>query len=266
VKPDDRPSQIEAAAGTAGRGTKTREQTMSTLAEALHELVLANRILANEGVVDAFGHVSIRHPDNPDRYLLSRSRAPELIVVDDLMEFTLDGDAIDLQDRTPYGERMIHGAIYEQRPEVMSVIHNHSYEIIPFTVTGVAIRPIAHTSSPIGSDIPTWDMRDKFGETDHLVITMEHGRDLASCLGDRPIALMKRHGCVVAGSNVKNAVMAAYYLQVNAKMQMQALQLGTPDYLTPTEVEKCQARQTSPLAVDRAWEYWCLRAGDGAGS
>jgi HCOMODA/2-hydroxy-3-carboxy-muconic semialdehyde decarboxylase len=239
---------------------------MSTLAETLHELVIANRILANEGVVDAFGHVSIRHPDNPDRYLLSRSRAPELITVDDLMEFTLDGDAIDLRDRTPYGERMIHGAIYEQRPEVMSVIHNHSYEIIPFCSTGTPLRPVAHFCSPIGIDIPTWDIRDKFGETDHLVINMAQGRDLARCLGDRPVALMKRHGCVVVGGNVKDAVMAANYLQVNAKMQLQALQLGTPDYLTPLEVEKCQARLQSPLGMDRAWEYWCLRAGDAVGS
>ena len=182
---------------------------MSILGECLQDLVIANRILANEGVVDAFGHCSIRHPDNPDRYLLSRSRAPELITVDDIMEFTLDGDAIDLQDRTPYGERMIHGAIYELRPEVNSVIHNHSYDIIPFSSTDTPIRAVAHTCSPIGTDIPNWDIRDKFGETDHLVINMEQGRDLAQHLGNRPISLMKRHGCVVAGGNVKDSVMAA---------------------------------------------------------
>ncbi len=234
---------------------------MSLLGEYLRDLVVANRILANEGVVDAFGHCSVRHPDNPDRYLLSRSRAPELITADDIMEFTLDGDAIDLQDRTPYGERMIHGAIYELRPEVHSVIHNHSYEIIPFGSTNTPLRPVAHFCSAIGTDIPTWDMRDNFGETDHLVINLDQGRDLAGCLGPRPIALMKRHGCVVVGANVKGAVMAATYLRVNARMQMQALQLGTPDYLTPLEVEKCQARLQSPLGMDRAWEYWCLRAG-----
>src|SRR3954462_1279271 len=100
----------------------------------LRDLVIANRILANEGVVDAFGHVSIRSPDNPNRYFMSRSRAPELITADDLMEFTLDGEATDLQGRTPYGERMIHGAVYETRPEVNAVVHNHAYEVIPFGV------------------------------------------------------------------------------------------------------------------------------------
>jgi len=160
---------------------------MTTYDECLRELVTANRILAHEGVVDAFGHVSVRHPDNPERFLLSRSRAPELIVVEDLMEFTLDGDAIDLRDRTPYGERVIHGAVYEARPEVNAVVHNHSYELIPFGITDTPLRAVAHTCASIGAEIPVWDIRDKFGETDHLVITMEQGRDLATCLGVRSL-------------------------------------------------------------------------------
>lgn len=234
---------------------------MSTYDECLRELVTANRILAHEGVVDAFGHVSVRHPDNADRYLQSCSRAPELIVTDDLMEFTLDGDAIDLQDRTPYGERMIHGAVFEARPEVNAVIHNHSYELIPFGITDTPLRPVMHTCSSIGVDIPVWDIRDKFGETDHLVINMELGRDLVACLGDRPVALMRRHGCVVAGKNLREAVAIAVYLQVNAMIQLQAMQLGKFDHLTPLEAEKCNARQASPLGMNRAWEYWCVRAG-----
>src|ERR1700742_2122221 len=121
----------------------------------LRDLVVANRILATEGVVDAFGHVSVRSPDNPDRYFMSRSRAPELITLDDLMEFSLHGEAIDLQGRTAYGERMIHGAVYEARPEVNAVIHNHAHEVIPFGVTGVPLRPVMHTCGVIGSDIPT---------------------------------------------------------------------------------------------------------------
>ena len=152
-----------------------------------HDLVIANRILANEGVVDAFGHVSIRNPENLDRYFQSRSRAPELVTADDLMEFNLAGDALDLQGRTPYSERMIHGAIYEARPEINAVIHNHAYEVIPFGVTGVPLRPIMHACGVIGSDIPTWDIRDKFGETNHLVVNMDQGRDLASCLGGRRV-------------------------------------------------------------------------------
>jgi HCOMODA/2-hydroxy-3-carboxy-muconic semialdehyde decarboxylase len=229
----------------------------------LRDLVIANRILANQGVVDAFGHVSIRNPDNPARYFMARSRAPELITVGDLMEFTLDGKAIDQQGRTPYAERMIHGAVYEARPEVNAVIHNHAYEVIPFGVTGVPLRPIMHACGSIGSDIPTWDIRDKFGEGDHLVVTMDQGRDLVRCLGNRSVALMKRHGCVVAGRNVREAVATAVYLQVNARLLLQSLQLGKPDYLTPLEVEKCTARLFSPLGLDRAWEYWCVRAGAG---
>jgi HCOMODA/2-hydroxy-3-carboxy-muconic semialdehyde decarboxylase len=229
--------------------------------ELLRDLVIANRILAHEGVVDAFGHVSIRHPDNRSRFVMSRSRSPALITTDDLLEFTLDGAAVDARGRTLYGERMIHAAMYEARPEVHAVVHNHAHEVIPFGVTGAPLRPIAHTCGVIGAEIPTWDIRDKFGATDHLVVTMEQGRDLARCLGGRTVALMKRHGCVVVGRSLREAVNAAVYLQVNAKLLLQSLQLGTPDYLTPEEIEKCTARQVSPLALDRAWDYWCARAG-----
>jgi ribulose-5-phosphate 4-epimerase/fuculose-1-phosphate aldolase len=226
----------------------------------LHDLVIANRILAHEGVVDAFGHVSIRNPEDPNRYVQSRSRAPELVTADDLMEFGLAGDAIDLQGRTPYSERMIHGSIYEARPEINAVIHNHAYEVIPFGVTGVPLRPIMHACGVIGSDIPTWDIRDRFGETNHLVVTMDQGRDLARCLGERRVALMKRHGCVVACRTLREAVATAIYLQVNARLLLQSLQLGKPDYLTPIETEKCAALVTTPPGLDRAWEYWCGRA------
>ena len=234
---------------------------MEAIVQQLRDLVFANRILAREGVVDAFGHVSIRHPDNPERYLLSCSRAPELITRDDIMEFTLDGEAVDPGGRRPYGERPIHGAIYETRPEIHSVVHNHAHELLPFGVTRTKLRAIAHVCAPIGPDIPVWDIRDNFGETDHLVVTMEQGRDLARSLGDGRAALMRGHGGVIAGGNVREAVMTAVYLQVNAKLQMQALQLGEPDYLTPTEIELCTERQFSPLSIDRAWEYWCARTG-----
>jgi ribulose-5-phosphate 4-epimerase/fuculose-1-phosphate aldolase len=227
----------------------------------LRDLVIANRILANEGVVDAFGHISIRNPHNPLRYYMSRSRAPELITLDDLIEFTLDGEPIDLRGRTPYDERMIHGAAYEARPEVNAVIHNHAYEVIPFGVTGVPLRPIMHSCAVIGSEIPTWDIRDRFGEGDHLVVTMDQGRDLVRCLGKRRVALMKRHGCVVTARSVREAVMIAVYLQVNARLLLQSLQLGSPDYLTPLEVEKRMARLDDQRGLDRAWEYWCVRAG-----
>ena len=163
-------------------------------------------------------------------------------------------------DKRPYSERMIHGAIFEARPDVNVVIHNHSYDVIPFAVTDVAMRPVTHTCAPIGADIPVWDMRHKFGETNHLVVTMEQGRDLAATLGDRPIALMKRHGCVVAGATVQEAVMKAIYLQINARLQLQAMQIGTPDYLTDTEIAACTEMQEAPISLDRAWEAWCRRA------
>ncbi len=231
-----------------------------SLIDCLRELVIANRILAREGVVDAFGHVSIRHPDNPERYLLSRSRAPELITADDLMEFSLDGEAVDLRGRTPYGERMIHGSVYETRPEVNSVIHNHAQEVIPFTVAKTKLRPIGHTCAPIGLDIPVWDISDNFGDTDMLVVTMDQGRDLARCLGDARVALMRGHGSVVAAATLRDAVNIAVYLQVNARQQMMAMLLGDPKFLSPGEVELASQRQSSPLALDRAWEYWRMRA------
>jgi len=227
----------------------------------MEDLVAANRILVDQGVLDGYGHVSVRHDRDPNRYLMSRSLAPELVTWTDILEYDLDSNAIDARGRTTYLERFIHGEIYRARPDVKAVVHTHSPSLIPFGVTGKPLRPIAHVCGVIGPDIPTWDIREKFGATDHLVLTMEQGRDLARCLGPRTAALMKRHGCVVVGRGLREAVNAAVYLQVNAKLLLQSLQLGTPDYLTPTEIELCTSRQVSPLALDRAWEYWSARAG-----
>ena len=170
---------------------------MTDLAPLLEDLVTANRILAAEGVVNSFGHISVRHPDHPERYLLSRARAPDCIEVDDIMEFALDGTAVDARGRAPYRERFIHGAIYEARPEVQSVVHNHSPSVIPFGVTENRLRPLMHVCAHMGHEVPTWDSEDKFGDTTLLVEGMEMGRDLASFLGGRQAALMRGHGCVV---------------------------------------------------------------------
>ena len=235
---------------------------------ALRDIVRANRVLANEGVVDAFGHVSMRHPEDRDKYLLARARAPEVVEESDILEFRLDGEPVAAlrEGHRPYAERMIHGSVYETRPEVNAVIHNHSYDVIPFAVTDTPLRPITHTCAPIGASIPVWDIRDGFGETNHLVVTMEQGRDLCRCLSnDVSVVLMKRHGCVVTGDSLRAAVMRAIYLQVNAKLQLQALQLSTmPDFLTRAEVQMCSDMQLSPIALDRAWEVWCRRAGSDA--
>lgn len=236
---------------------------MSELTAKMRDLVAANRILAREGVVDAFGHASIRHPDEPDRYIMSCSRSPELVALDDLMVFELDGTALDARGRAVYAERFIHSAIYEARPEVGAVIHNHSHAVIPFGVTGVPLRPIVHVGGPMGEQAPIWDIRAKFGDTDMLVVTMEQGRDLARTMGAAPLALMRGHGCVVAGGSIREAVMTAIYVQVNARLQLDALRLGDPVYLSPGEVALTRKRQLSPLAIDRAWEYWVRRADAG---
>jgi len=145
---------------------------MAKLDYLIEELVTGNRILAREGVVDSFGHISVRHPDNPQRYLLSRSRAPDCIEPDDIMEFTLDGAPVDARGRAPYLERFIHGALYEARPDVMSVVHNHSESVIPFGVTGKKIKPIFHMGASIGHEVPVWDSHDHFGDTALLVENM----------------------------------------------------------------------------------------------
>ena len=233
---------------------------MTASAEALEELVTANRILAREGVVDSFGHVSIRHPDHPDRYLLSRARAPECIEADDLMEFTLAGAAVDARGRQAYAERFIHGAIYEARPQVQAVVHNHSPSVIPFGITGTALRPVMHMCASMGTDVPTWDSRTRFGDTNLLVTSMDMARDLAAALGPRPVALMRGHGCVIAGSSLRDVVFNAVYLELNADLQMKASALGEITFLSDGEVDAILATRRS-FTYERAWERWCRRAG-----
>src|SRR5438105_8807347 len=174
---------------------------MAQLNELIEELVTANRILARENVVDSFGHISARHPGSPQRYLLSRSRAPDCIEQDDIMEFTLEGSAVDARGRAPYLERFIHGALYEARPDVMAVVHNHSESVIPFGVTGCRIKPIFHMGASIGHEVPVWDSHDRFGDTSLLVENMEMGRDLAKLMGGGATSLMRGHGATVVGRN-----------------------------------------------------------------
>ena len=219
---------------------------MTNSDEQLEELVTANRILAREGVVDAFGHVSIRHPEHPDRYILSQSRAPDLVNVPDLMEYTLEGAPLDQQGRTMYSERPIHGGIYEARNDVLAIVHNHSTTVVPFTVTDTPLRPIFHLAALIGPELPVWDIRDNFQDTSMLVTTMNQGRDLARSLGDRRVALMRGHGCVIAGKSIREVVMASIYLQVNAGLLLESLRLGDVKYMTPGEIELMSEAQMRP--------------------
>ena len=236
---------------------------MNNIDAQLQELVTANRILAREGVVDAYGHVSIRHPNHPDRYILSQSRAPDLVEVSDLMEYTLQGDPIDQQGRGMYTERPIHGGIYEARDDVMAIVHNHSPTVIPFSVTNTPLRPMFHLGAIIGPELPVWDIHDNFGDTNLLVTTMDQGRDLARCLGGGRVSLMRGHGCVVAGKTVREVVMASVYLQVNAGLLLESLRLGDVKYLSPGEIESMTESQMSLTGQERAWEYWSHRAGRG---
>lgn len=228
--------------------------------ESMRDLVIANRILAREGVVDALGHASVRHPLQPERFIMSYSRSPGLVSHDDLAEFDLQGTGIVQSDRRPYLERFIHAAIYKARPDVGAVVHSHAREVIPFTVTSVPLRPMMHVAGFLGERVPVWDIRDRFQETDLLVRNMEHGRDLAQTLGMQTAALMRGHGCVVVGPDIRAAVASAVYMQINAAAQLHALQLGDIRYLTTEEARLASETNLSKLALERMWEYWQGRA------
>jgi ribulose-5-phosphate 4-epimerase/fuculose-1-phosphate aldolase len=231
-----------------------------TTADVLRDLVIANRILAHEDVVDAYGHISVRHPERPDRFFLSASRSPELVTLDDIIEYDLDCNPIDLRGRAQYTERPIHGAIYRRRPDVTSVVHNHAYEVIPFTVAqSVKLRPLLHVAAGIGSDIPVWDIRRRFGDTNLLVTTGAQGDDLAEGLGSNRVVLMRGHGAAVAGTSIQDTVHTSVYLKVNARLQTEAMRIGG-DVVYLSEGEIAEMRKSS-AGHARAWEYWARRAG-----
>jgi ribulose-5-phosphate 4-epimerase/fuculose-1-phosphate aldolase len=227
-------------------------------AALLEDIVVGSRILADFGVLDGFGHVSARHPTNPNHFLMSRSLAPALVTADDLMEFDLDGNAVDARGRTVFLERFIHGEIYKARPDVMSVVHTHSPGVIPFSVSKVPLRAMFHNPAFLAVGVPVWDIRKDFGETSMLVANVALGKSLAETLGDKPVVLMRGHGDVAVGPSVKMAVFRAYYTDVNAKLQAQAIALGgEPNFLTPGEGEK--ADKTNFAVIDRIWNLWRMR-------
>jgi HCOMODA/2-hydroxy-3-carboxy-muconic semialdehyde decarboxylase len=234
---------------------------MADLNAQLEDLVLANRILAHENVVDGFGHVSLRHPERPDRFFMSRSRSPELVTPDDIMEFDLDCNPIDQRGRVMYGERAIHGAIFKARSDVGSVVHNHALEIIPYSVTRSPMRQVIHTAGGMGKQIPVWDIRDDFGDTDMLVRNLKQGQSLARTLGDNAAVLMRGHGCAVVGETVRDAVRIAVYLMINARLQTEAMRHGEVTFLSEGEILATAKMSASPLASDRIWEYWAYRTG-----
>jgi HCOMODA/2-hydroxy-3-carboxy-muconic semialdehyde decarboxylase len=237
---------------------------MPDLKTARHDLVMANRILFNEGILDAFGHVSIRHPEQADRFIMAWARAPELIEEADLIEFQLDGTPIDSGGRAPYLERFIHGALYEQRPDVMAVCHNHTLSILPFSISRtVRLRPVIHSGAVLGGEVPVWDMADEFGsDTNLLVVNMEQGRSLARTVGQGRLALMRGHGSVVTAPDVPGVVQACMSMDKNARVQLQALQLGEYVPLSAGEVRRRPRDEPGqPPLPDRAWEALTRRAG-----
>ena len=227
-------------------------------AALLEDIVIGSRILADFGVLDGFGHVSARHPTNPNHFLMARSLAPALVTADDIMEFDLDGNAVDARGRSVFLERFIHGEIYKARPDVMSVVHTHSPGVIPFSVSKVPLRAMYHNPAFIAAGAPVWDIRKDFGETSMLVSDAAIGKSLAQALGDKSVVLMRGHGDVTVAPSVKMAVFRAYYTDVNAKLQAQAIALGGEvNYLTPGEGEK--ADKTNFVVLDRIWNLWKMR-------
>jgi ribulose-5-phosphate 4-epimerase/fuculose-1-phosphate aldolase len=239
---------------------------MNDLDFHIGQLVIANRILANEGVVDAYGHVSMRHPRTPECYLLSWSRSPELVERADIMEFTLDGNPISDDSRAPYLERFIHGAIYEARPDIHAVVHAHAEDVLPFSITTTPLRPVIHSGSFMGAHVPVWDIADTFGEHTNLLVTnMAQGRDLARCLGSNSVALMRGHGFAAAASSLIEVVRMSVYVPRNARALMAAMRLGGEvKGLSHGEIA-ARAAGYKPYSVEtwRAWEYWAYRAGCG---
>jgi HCOMODA/2-hydroxy-3-carboxy-muconic semialdehyde decarboxylase len=232
-----------------------------SLAALRAELALASRILANEGVLDAFGHVSARHPTDPERYLLSRSRSPALVEPADILEYTLDSEPVRPPAAIQFAERVIHGCIYEARPDVMAVCHHHAPAVLPFCIAGVPIQPVFHVGAAVGANVPFWDQHDEFGDTNLLVVKPAEGRSLARALGEHNVVLMNRHGATVAGINLKALVSRSIFMCLNATYQLQAMALGAPQALHRGEVELAGAISLMPTVVTRTWEYWSMRLG-----
>ncbi len=233
---------------------------MSASPDLIADLVAANHILFDQGVVDAFGHISVRHDQRPDRFLLARNMAPGNVTAEDILEFDLDGNAIDAGGRKVYLERFIHGELYRARPDVMSVVHSHSHNIVPLsTVKGTPLRAIFHMAGFIGEAAPVFEIRDAGGDgTDLLITDNRLGAALAATFAGSDIALMRGHGSTVVANSIPLAVYRAVYAELNARYQLQASSLGDVTYLTAAEGLACTNRVEGQ--VQRPWEFWKAEA------
>jgi ribulose-5-phosphate 4-epimerase/fuculose-1-phosphate aldolase len=229
--------------------------------EFIDDLVAANRILSDQGVVDGFGHVSARHLEDPSRFLLARSMAPGLVTAEDIMEFDLDGAALDPQGRALYAERFIHSEIYKAYPEIKAVVHSHSPSIIPFGATKVPLRPIYHMSSFLGAGVPVFEIREAGGPaTDMLIRNPDLGAALARRLGTAAVVLMRGHGDVVVGRSVRQVVFRAVYTEINARLQAEAIRLTGSEIEFLNDEEAAKASATNDAVLDRPWDLWKRQA------
>jgi len=233
---------------------KTAPDSDAPSAAQIAELVLANHILASEGVIDAYGHVSVRSEKNPSHFLLARHLPAGVVTADDIIEYDLDTKPVHDTTATGYSERFIHGEIYKVRPDVKAVVHLHTPDLIPFTVTSVPLRPIIHMAGFLPAVTPNFEIRKTAGMTDMLIRTNALGHALAETLGDKPVALMRGHGAVVVADSLHVVAGRSYYLGVNARIQAQAIQLGAGNvtYMDPEEGRKSGAQD----GFERAWTFW----------
>lgn len=225
------------------------------IAATLHELIVATRILANEKILDAFGHVSVRHPHDPQRYFIPRHCAPELAEIADIVELTLDSEPVRPTDFRLYSEKVIHGEIYKARPDVNAVCHHHAHTVLPFAISGREIVPVFHLAAVVGH-VPFWDQRDEFGDTNMLVVKPEEGASLARALGPHFTVLMRRHGAAVAGTSLRELTFRTVFCSDNCKLLSQAMAMGHVDSLSPGEAKLTSAHQLRPPSTNRAWDYW----------
>jgi len=225
----------------------------------IEDLVAGSRILADQGVLDAFGHISVRHPKDPNRFLMSRSLAPALGTANDIMEFDLDANPVDPQGRALFLERFIHAQIYKARPDVMAIVHSHSPAVIPFGVTQTPLKALYHNSAFLAAGVPVFDIRKSAGMTDMLIRNNDLGKALAETLADKPVVLMRGHGDVAVGPSIPVAVFRAVYTEVNARLQTQAAALGGPIYALEPE-EGVKADQTNQQVTGRPWQLWKQKA------
>jgi HCOMODA/2-hydroxy-3-carboxy-muconic semialdehyde decarboxylase len=234
---------------------------MSELASDLAELVTANHILAREDVLDAFGHVSLRSPQADGEYFISRSRSPELVVVEDLQRYDLDSKLLGDDERRGYIERVIHGGIYKARPDVKAVAHFHSPAIMPFCVADIVWKPVTHLGATIGTDVALWDSQAEFGDTDMLVSTADQAASLARALANSNAVFLRGHGAVVVGGSLRELVMRTIQLCRNGDVLLRSLPFGGVTPLTAGEIALSGAKNLEPPVLARAWDYWATRAG-----